>query len=345
MITIFDVAKKAGVSVVTVSRLLNNPKIVSRRTAEKVFKVIEQLNYQPSQIARSLVSKKTNTIGVIMPDIKNTFFNSWFRFVEEYTALHHLNLLLCNTDEDVNQELKYVRLLHSQRVDGVIIAPHSKKSVEYLLKVRMRFILFDRIFNDMKTDFVTTDHYQGSFKAVEYLLSLGHKRIALLTGPGVLFADIQRSAAYVDALRKHKIKIEKSLMFNCEFKEEKAFQAVLDLMKGKDKPTAIFAISGLMTIGVIKAMRELDLSIPRDISLVGFDEISGQDIFQPQITHVAQPINELGKYAINALIHKIKNPNSSKHTRLFLQPELVVGDSCRRICSEERTVIGGGVNQ
>lgn len=331
MVTIFDIAKQAGVSVVTVSRLMNNPDIVSKRTAEKIYKVMEKLHYQPSQIARSLVGKRTNTIGVIMPDIKNTFFNSWFRFIEEYATSQGFNLLLSNTDEDAEKEMRSIKLLQSQRVDGVIIAAHAKKSVEYLIKSNMRFILFDRVYEDLPVNYVTTDHYQGAFDATEYLINLGHKKIAIYHGAGVLYPDVERTAGFRDAMKKHRIKVDDKLVLNCEFLEEKAHKATLELIKRRDKPTAIFPFNGLMSKGVIKALREANMSIPDDISLLSFDEIPGQDIFTPEITHVIQPISALGKDVISALIEMIKQPRASKKIKIILKPKLIIGNSCRKI--------------
>ena len=331
MVPIFDIAKEAGVSVVTVSRLMNNPKIVSTRTAEKILKAMEKFHYQPSQIARSLVGKRTNTIGVIMPDIKNTFFNSWFRFIEEYANSHGFNLLLSNTDEDPDKEMRCIKLLQSQRVDGVIIAAHARSSVEYLLKTKMRFILFDRVYDGVPGDFVTTDHYHGAFNATEYLINLGHRKIAIYHGPGELYPDIERTAGFRDAMKKHHVKIEESLVLNCEFEEEKARKTTLELLKRKEKPTAIFPFNGLMSKGVIKALREANLSIPDDISLLSFDEIPGQDIFTPAITHVIQPINTLGKDVILALIETIKTSATLKKVRIVSKPKLVIGNSCKKL--------------
>lgn len=331
MSTIFDVAKKAGVSIVTVSRLMNNPKIVSPRTAEKIFKVMESLHYQPNQIARSLVGKRTNTIGVIMPDIKNTFFNSWFRFIEEYASEQNINLLLCNTDDDAAKELKYVKLLHSQRVDGIIIAPYSKKSVEYLEKINIHFILFDRIFRGFKGNFVATDHYQGSVDATEYLLKLGHRRIAVLKGPGIIYSDTERHAAFLDTMAKHHIKVNNDFIVNCEFNEDMAFNAARELLKRKEKPTAIFTFAGLITKGAIKAIEDLHLSIPDDISLLGFDDIPGQDIFLPKITHVLQDISALGKNVMLTLLGTIQNPDVTTRKRMSISPALMIGDSCKEI--------------
>ncbi|MFA6470211.1 MAG: LacI family DNA-binding transcriptional regulator [Bacteroidota bacterium] len=333
MSTIFDVAKKAGVSIVTVSRLMNNPKVVSSRTAEKIFRVMESLHYQPNHIARSLVGKKTNTIGVIMPDIKNTFFNSWYRFIEEYANEQNINLLLCNTDDDAAKELKYVKLLHAQRVDGVIIAPYSKKSIEYLTSINMHFILFDRLFKGFKGDFVTTDHYRGAVEAVEYLLSLGHRKIAVLKGPGIIYSDTERYAAFTETMKKHRTNIYKEFVINCEFNEEIAFNATRELLLRKERPTVIFTFAGLMTKGAIKAIEDLHLSIPDDISLLGFDDIPGQDIFRPNITHVIQDISTLGKSVTLALLNTIKDPDSTERTRMSIKPTLVVGDSCKRLKS------------
>ncbi|MGE5845275.1 MAG: LacI family DNA-binding transcriptional regulator, partial [Ignavibacteria bacterium] len=246
MTTILDVAKKAKVSVVTVSRLLNNPEIVSSRTANKIFNVMEELNYQPSQAARYLVQKRTNTIAVIMPDIKNTFFNSWFRFIEEYSSERDFNLVLCNTDEDPVKEMKYVKLIHSQRVDGAIIAPTSKSSVEYLLKSKVRFILFDRVFKEFNTNFVSTDHYKGSYDATEYLIRLGHKKIAVLKGNGTLYPDIERFAGFKNAMKKYNITIDPDFILNCEFNEDKALLAAKLLLQRTEKPTVIFPFNGLM---------------------------------------------------------------------------------------------------
>ena len=331
MSTILDVASKANVSVITVSRLLNNPKIVSKKTADKIFQVMDELNYQPSQIARSLVNKRTNTIGVIMPDIKNTFFNNWFRFIEDYASKHDFNLLLCNTDEDPDVEMKYVKLLQSQRVDAVIIVPCSKKSVEYLIKSNMRFILMDRLFKDLDTDYVTTDHYRGAYEATEYLIKLGHNRIAILNGPGILYSDIERTTGFKDAMKKNDINIDDELIINCDFNEDKACAGVKKLLERKIKPTAIFSFNSVMTIGVIKTIQSMNLKIGKDISLLSFDEIPGYEIFQPKITHVIQPINILGNDVIVSLIEKIKDPDLSKRLKKILKPKLIIGESCSKI--------------
>ena len=331
MATIFDVAEKAKVSIITVSRLLNNPKLVSAHTAEKISRAMEELNYQPSQIARSLVKKQTNTIGVIMSDIKNTFFNNWFRIVEDYASKHGYNLLLCNTDENPDREMKYVKLLQAQRVDGLIIIPCSEKSVDYLLKSNLHFILVDRILREQKASYVSTDHYQGAYQAAEYLIKLGHRKIAVLKGGGILFPDIERFLGFEDAMKKYNVRIYEKFIINCEFDEFKAYDATLKLMGMNKKPTAVFTFNSKMMNGTIKAIQKLGLTIPDDISLICFDQIQGFEIFQPKITSVIQPINNLGKKAIVSLIDQIRKPGKMKLTKIILKPELYLGNSCKKI--------------
>jgi len=331
MLTIRDVAKKAKVSVMTVSRVMNDPEKVSTKTYQEIQKTMEQLSFQPSHIARSLVKKKTNTLGIVMPDIKNTFFNSWFRGVEEYARSFNYTLLLCNTDENIEHEMNHVRLLHSHRVDGIMIAAHSHESVSYLIKSKMPFIVVDRLFPEIKSDFVVTDHYAGAFDATEYLVSLGHKSIAVLKGPGFLYPDVERYRGFSNVMKKYHINISQLYIRNCEFQEAPAFKAVTELLGKKNRPTAIFSFNSLMTIGTLKAIQSMQLSIPDDISLVGFDEIPGQSIFKPSITYVLQPITELGINAIKILLDKIDYPRNKKKYRVFLKPKLVVGESCQHV--------------
>jgi LacI family transcriptional regulator len=331
MVTIFDVAEKACVSVNTVSRLLNNPQVVSQQTADKINLIMDELNYQPSQVARSLVKKRTNIIGVIVPNIKNTFFNSFFRLVQDLSNTHNYNLILCNTDEDSNKEIKIIKLLQSQRVAGIMIAPCSVQSVEYLKNSSLPFVLIDRVPKKIRASFVTTDHCRGAFDLTKHLINLGHKKIAVLKGSGVLFPDVERFRGYTEAMKEYNLEVRKEFIINCEFDEIKAHKAVLGLLTRKEKPTAIFSFNGLMTFGAIKAIQSLDLRIPHNVSVVCFDEIPGYKIFNPKITHVIQPIEELGKEAVSILIEQIENKGTSKQVKIFRKPELVIGDSCRKI--------------
>ncbi|HLP15273.1 MAG TPA: LacI family DNA-binding transcriptional regulator [Bacteroidota bacterium] len=333
MVTIFDVAREAGVSVVTVSRLMNTPQIVSSRTADKIVSVMERLNYQPSQLARSLVGKRTNMIGVIVPDIRDSFFNSWFRRIEEFATARSINLLLCNTDESAAKELQCIKLLQSQRVDGVVIAPHSRTSVEYLMNINISFMLFDRYFKDMETNVVASDHYDGAYKATEYLIRLGHRRIAIVKGPGMISVDRERYFGYRDAMKKHRIAIEADDVRNGGLSEHEACAAMIEMMKKKSRPTAVFSITGVMTEGVIRGARMMNVSIPDDVSLVSFDAISGQALVLPTITHVVQPVKQLGKDVIAGLLKMINEKKHAPPRRIIVKPKLVIGDSCRRLSS------------
>jgi len=326
--TIHDVARRARVSVMTVSRSLNTPEKVSARTAARIKSVMEQLGYQPSHVARSLVKRRTHTIGIIMPDIKNTFFNSWYRSVDDCARRMGYTTLLCNTDENSDSEIKFVKSFQSQRVDGILIVPHSEEAVKYLVRGGMKFVLVDRVYHDIESDFIVTDHYDGAFHLTDYLINLGHRRIGVLKGPGVLFPDNERYRGFIDAVKRNGSKVATDLVRNCEFREAEAFVAVKEMMVRKDHPTALFPFNSLMTIGAIKAIQEMNLKIPDDVSLACYDEIPGYDIFEPKITHVLQPIQELGQRAAMALINKLEKPDHKEKYQLFLKPKLVIGNSC-----------------
>jgi LacI family transcriptional regulator len=327
MATIHDVARKAGVSVMTVSRTLNAPSKVSASTRENIHAVMEQLGYEPNLIARSLVRRKTNTLGIIMPDIKNTFFNSWFRAVEEVARSVRYNLLLCNTDEDAWHELQAVRLMLGQRVDGIILVPHARESVLHLRRSRRPFILVDRHFEDIGADSVCTDHYAGAFAATAHLMSLGHRRIAILRGPGVLFPDIERYRGFCDAMQQEQLTVAEQLVCNCEFQEGMAMEATRRLLSAEPRPTALFSFNSLMTVGALKAIRILDLRVPEDLSIVTYDEIPGHSVFSPSITHVRQPVEDLGRETTRLILDRIERPRRKEYARILLPPDLVPGES------------------
>ncbi len=331
MATIHDVARRAGVSVMTVSRVLNKPEKVSGKTADRVRGVMEELGYQPSQVARSLVKRRTNTIGIVMPDIKNTFFNGWFRSVEDYARRSGYTPMLCNTDENSDDEMRLVRTFLAHRADGILIVPHSRDSVEYLLRAKVNTVLVDRVYDEIDIDFVTTDHYEGAVRLTKYLLENGHRKIGVLKGAGVLYPDRERYRGFRAAMIDGGVEINENFVCNCEFKEPNAFEAVARLLQTADPPTAIFSFNSLMTIGAIKAIRSVGLKIPDNISLVGYDEIPGNDIIKPGITHILQPIEKLGRDATEILIGKIENPGSKEKRRVFLKPDLIVRESCRPI--------------
>ncbi len=330
MATINDVAEKAKVSVVTVSRLLNHPEVVNAKSAEKIHKAMEELHFQPSQIARSLAKRRTNTLGVVMPDVKNPFFNKWFRCLEEYATIHQFSMLLCNTDDDPEKEMRYIKLMQAHRVDGIVIVPYAKKSIEYLIKSGQKFVLVDRIFKDLEVDFVTTDHFRGGYEATRYLISLGHRRIAVLRGEGYIFPDAERYSGFQKAMQETGIQIDENMIMNCGLDEGKAYQQTKELMNREERPTAVFSFNGLMSLGFIQAVQEIGLSIPQDVSLLGFDEIQGYGIFRPKVTHVIQPIKSLGEFAFDMIAERIKKADSVRQ-QIFLKPLLIVGDSCIQI--------------
>lgn len=334
MSTIFDVAKKAGVSVMTVSRTLNSPGKVSLKTRKKITRAMESLGYEPNQIARSLVKSKTHTLGIIMPDIKNTFFNSWFREVEQVTRSMGYNLLLSNTDDSPEHELRSVRLMLGQRVDGIVIIPHARESVLPIQRSQHPFIIVDRLLDDVEADAVSTDHYAGAVEATEYLLGLGHRSIAVLRGPGILFPDIERYRGFADAMKKWEVPIDPLLVCNCEFQEAIAYHSTKDLLSRTPRPTAVFSFNSLMTIGILRALGDLRLRVPEDLSVITYDQIPGYSIVIPTITYVQQPIDILGREATRIILQRIEHKGSDEFVRTLIPPKLVVGTSCRGLADD-----------
>ncbi len=327
MPTIKDVADKSGVSVITVSRYFNDCEKVSKKTQEKISNTINEIGYFPNEIARSLVKKKTNVLGIVLADTKNTYFNELFRTAENYARKLNYNVFLCNTEENCERELKYVKLLASQKVDGVILAPASIHSVKFLDKNKIKYVLVDRYYNEIKSDYFLADHYQGSKEIVEYLINKGHIKIAVLKGSGEFISGSYRYDAFIDVMKKRKIKINPDYVLDCHFKKEIAYKKTKELLSSKNKPTVIYSFNSLMTIGAIKAIKELKLKIPEDISLIAFDDLPNHEIINPLITCTIQPVEKIATQAIEHLIKKINSDKKIRTKKFIIKPEMFIGNS------------------
>lgn len=329
--TINDLAQVSGVSVMTISRYFNQPEKVSERTKKKIESAIEEINYQPNVIARSLITKKSYTIGVVVPDIRNPFFNKIYHEIDQYAKPLGYNLLLCNTQEDPDEEINALKTLLSRSVDGVIISPVSIKAVEYLQARKSSFVLVDRKFDEVEADYIGCDHYNGMREAVEYLIQLGHKEIALISGSEKIYPFAKRTQAYKDVLERNNIPFNPNLLFQVDITDpQKAYHVALKLLENNKLPTAVVAANNNIGTGALKAIFEKNIKIPDDLSFIVFDKITGYDLIKPKITCVVQPIEFMGKNAAGFLLDKLKNENS-KINRAMILPEILHGESCRRI--------------
>ncbi|MDD9266693.1 LacI family DNA-binding transcriptional regulator [Paenibacillus sp. GCM10023248] len=333
-----DVAKKAGVSVTTVSRVLNGEKYVKDDLKAKVKLAIEELGYAPSHIARSLVRKKTNLIGVIVPDLTSSFYSTILSSIEETASLNDYNLLVCNIIEDTDKELKYLNVFHEMRVDGIIIM-HEKLSDDirsFIHKLDIPIIFSSVRPVDHKFISVIIDDYEAAYDATKYLIELGHERIAFIGGD---MRDItsgqNRYVGYRNALKDQRVRIVNDYIRFGDYKIQSGYDMMKELLACEPRPTAVFAVSDDMAVGAMNCIHDHGLKVPDDLSIIGFDGSQLTELVRPRLTSMEQPIQDMGKITVNTLIDYISDPASSPREDLILVHKLVVRDSCRAY-QEER---------
>lgn len=333
--TIYDVAKKAGVSPSTVSRVMNAPEIVAENTRQKVASAVKELSYIPNMIAANMPRKRTNYIGLIIPDITNIFFSILVRGVQDVCEKLGYSVLVVNSDDNQEKEGRYLKLLYSRRVDGVILTVAGYQEEEFpeeelsLLK-KMNIVLIDREINGMTAPIVKVNNFGGAYSAVKYLLKMGHKKILYLTGIEGTKTNQERRKGYLSALKESRINWKREL--NADFRLDTAYQKIMNhwpQIKNSDElPTAIFAANDLMAIGALKAFTQLKVRVPEEVSIIGFDNIPFSDCTHPPLTTIAQPTYLMGQRAVETLINLISKKKIKKF--IELETELIERDSVSR---------------
>lgn len=311
MVTIEDVAKLAGVSNSTVSRVLNEKEYVKETTRKKVYAAVTRLGYKPSRIARSLRANASQIIGLIISDIQNPFFTSLVRAVEDIAYEHNYSLLLCNTDEDPEKENLYIELMLSERVSGVIITPTREYNcpITKLLEMNVATVCVDRQVQDCETDSVVSDNVNSSFKLVEHLIKSGHKRIGALLGSPEITTFRERLLGYKKAHNHHNLPIDENFIKLGTPKEHEGYLLTNQLLDLSSRATALIAGNNLMALGAIHAIKDRNLSIPDDISLVTFDDREWTKLFTPTITVASQPTYKMGKKAAELIMQRLNDEN------------------------------------
>jgi LacI family transcriptional regulator len=330
--TIKDLAEHADVSVMTISRYFNKPEKVSSKTKLLIEKAISEINYTPNDIARSMVTGRTNTIGVVVPDIRNAFFTELIHNIEEYLSQVNYNILLSNTREDENEELRYIDILLARKVDGLIVAPVSRKSVKLLKKKHQHFVLVDRHFHLNGVNCIACDHYQGMRDALEYLVSLGHTNIGMLEGPKHIFSFAERARAYSDLVKEKVISSNINYIKPTGIQDfEESYLRTLELLNMQTKPSAIVTSNNIMGVGALKAIKSLNLGIPEDISFITFDRINCSELISPELAYIEQPIDIIGRSAAAMLFNELGSEETKPETRkIFIKPEIKFGASCNK---------------
>ncbi len=340
-VTLKDIAERSGVSISTVTRVLNDKARqyrISDETSQLVEKTARKLKYRPNQLARGLRLKKTQTLGLLAPDISNPFFAYITRRIQNIAAEHNYSIVICNTNEDQDIEIEQTQLLLSKGIDGFIIMPVglSFKHLQNIKKEGVPVVLIDRCFEELPFHSVVIDNYEGAYSAVEHLIEYGHERIAMIQGLPHTYTNNGRVEGYLDALHRHKIKSSKNYIVGSDFGKENGYRSAQKLLSLKKPPTAIFLSSDLIALGALEAIYERDLKIPNDLSLVAFDDIDFAPFLVSPLTVVSQPKDQLGEIAVNLLIQQIKNPNTGKPVTEILKPHLVVRGSVKKIPRHKR---------
>ncbi len=328
MATIKDVAERAGVSVTTVSHVLNETRYVSPELAARVWEAVEALDYQPNAVARSLRRKRTHTLGMIIPDNSNPFFAEVARGIEDVCFDLGYNVILCNSDQTSHKERRYIDLLTEKRVDGIVFVATGDRAehLETVLARRVPVVVIDRELQDIQCDRVLTDNRAGGRQATEHLIRRGCRRIACIAGPSDVTPSWERVWGYQDALAAAGLPFDEHLVRRGDFQAASGYAAMRELLALPNPPTGVFACNDMMAIGAICAISEAGLAIPDDIAVVGFDDIALASYTNPPLTTVAQPRQEMGRLAAELLIERISNRGRPPQRRL-LQTRLVIRQS------------------
>ncbi len=322
-----DVAKQAGVSIATVSRVVNNVGSVSPRVTKRVKHAVDALGYQPSRTAQRLRAKRSRVIGLIISDIQNPFFTSVVRGIEDQAYDHGYSLVLCNSDEDPEKERLYVDVMGAE-VAGVILATMTEDNprVHSLIDRGIPVVALDRRIKNKTIDSVLVDNIEGAVAAVSHLIELGHRRIGFISGPLTTTTFEERRDGYLRALREHGIPIRRTLMCFGDSKQTGGYACAKALLGLNPPLTALFAASNLATLGALHAIRERGLKIPDDISIISFDDMSFAPLMQPPLTVVVQPTYELGQKAAQLLLERLDQPDKPV-ARLRLETKLIMRQS------------------
>ena len=330
-VTLREVALRAGVSAMTVSRVVNGAGNVDPETLRRVQEAIVELDYVPNRLARGLVSQQTKTIGVIVPDVVNPFFAPVVRGAESTARKAGYRVLLCNTEGDLRLEREYVGDLVAHRVEGLIIAPASDGSrlcLSPLLKAGFPIVLLDRSLPGMDCDQVVSDSIAGARRLVEHLLRVGHRRIAHIADTEDVSTGRDRLEGYRQALEAHGIEVSEDLIYRTTVDRIGGYRAAQQILTLDDLPTAIFAVNNMTVVGAMQALRERGLTVPRDMGLVCYDDIEHLAVLSPFMTVVDQPGETFGRVGAQLLLERITGKAGPRCRKILLQSELIIRKSC-----------------
>lgn len=326
MATIKDVAARAGISYTTVSHVVNGTRPVSEQVRRKVEAAIAELGYVPSGVARSLRARATGTLGLLVPNASNPYFAELARGIEDHAERNGYSVILCNSDDDIDKQLRYLRVLLERRIDGLIVATVASDAAfaQALANLQVPLVLVDRSLEGVNADQLRVDHEQGAYLATRHLLELGHRRIVCIGGPASTQVAQLRAAGYQRALDEAGVAAQ--AVVDCPFTSPAGHAAAQVLLAAEPRPTAIFAGNDMIALGVLRAAAEHQLQVPRQLSVVGFDDIEVSRYLHPALTTVGQCIGTLGEQVAARLLERIRTPDLAVTQRL-IEPILLLRES------------------
>ncbi len=330
MVTIREVAKKAGVSTSTVSHVLNESRPVSASTTSRVRRAMEELQYKPNAVARSLRRKHTLTLGLIVPDSSNPFFAEMARGVEDYAFDQGYSVIFGSSNGNLEREYAYLQVLIEKQVEGLVFvsAGESSQNIKSLQSKNIPVVILDREFEGIRADYLTSDNRWGGILATEHLISLGHRVIGCITGPSAIASSTRRLLGYREALEAHSISYCPDLVVEGDYTTTSGYEATKKfLAMGSQRPTAIFALNDMMAIGCLGAIYEAGLRVPEDIAVVGFDDILLASYTFPPLTTIHQQKYEMGRLAAELIIGYTRSGNHREPQKHVLPVELVIRGS------------------
>lgn len=327
-VTIYDVAREAGVSMATVSRVVNNNPNVKPQTRKKVFEAIERLGYRPNAVARGLASKKTTTVGVVIPDISNSIFSEVARGIEDIANMYHYNIILCNADKKKDKEIRVINTLLEKQVDGLLFmgGAITDEHVQAFKTSSVPVVLCATVDEQKSIPSVDIDHEKAAYDAVQVLLQNGHRQIAMISGtlqdPTNGYARYQ---GYKKAMEEAGIPVREDYVRIGNYRYESGLEVTKYFLELDERPTAIFAATDEMAIGAVHALQDSGLKVPEDVSVISVDNIRMASMVRPQLTTVAQPMYDIGAVSMR-LLTKLMNKetkDASELTQVTLPHDII----------------------
>jgi len=327
MTSIKDVAKAAGVSTATVSRVLAKNAPIKPETRDRVLKAVADLNYRPNLIARSLRVQKSAKIGLVVSDIRNPFFTAIGRAVEDAAHEQGYSVLMCNTDEDPDKEELYLNLLYDENVAGVIFSPtHQFDIHSQTYNQKMPFVVIDRAIESNDVDMVLLDNVAAAYELTEHLINNGYKKLAGLSGDASTTGQ-ERSRGFHKALKDHQLNPAAAHFISPRIQQ--GYETAMNLLSQPNRPDAIFTSNSMLTAGAYKAVRDSKLNVPADVAVVGFDDTTWGALVDPPITVIEQPTEEIGRTATELLFQRIQEPSRSPKTVILKGSLIARGSSVK----------------